>query len=303
MRRMGCEGTQGRKQTLHCIARCAGSLFTWMAIGLLAAAAMQVRADAGEKPGVADNAIDGAHSLPPKAAGEETAAPARGVRVLEINGDIRPALVQQVRNALKDVDGRRYPAGALLLLNSRGGDGMAAMQIGRIVRAAKAHTFVRGRCASACVFILAGGVVRSAPAGHGVGIHRPRLSGFVKGVGIVDIDPASNPNAAAALEAGNLRSQAFLREMGLPDALFQAMMATPSGEMRYLNAAELSEFGLSGFDAAYRDARAPEAAGRYGVTAEEFVRRTLLVPDRCAADTAAPQEFVRCYRRVLEKGE
>lgn len=303
MRHMEFEGRQSRKQTLRRIVLRAGKLCARMAIGLLAAAPMHVWADTGEKSGVAETTIDGAHALPPKPAGQETAAPTRGVRVLEINGDIRPALVQQVRSALKDVDARRYPAGALLLLNSGGGDGVAAMQIGRIVRAAKAHAFVRGRCSSACVFILAGGVVRSAPAERGVGIHRPRLTGFVKGQGVVDIDPASNPNAAAALEVGNRLSQAFLREMGLPDALFQAMMATPSGEMRYLDATELSEFGLSGFDAAYREARAPEAAGRYGVTAEEFVRRALLVQDRCVADNAAPQAFVGCYRRVLEKGE
>ena len=292
---------------MRSVALRAGNVCLWICISIAGSAAMLAQAEDGvkprEKPGLAEKTPDSAQRAGTKPDAQASVVPARGVRVLEINGDIRPALVQQVRNALQDTDASRHPAGALLLLNSRGGDGIAAMEIGRIVRAAKAHAFVRGRCASACVFILAGGVVRSAPAERGVGIHRPRLTGFVKGLGVVDINPASNPNAVAALDVSNRMSQAFLREMGLPEALFQAMMATPSSEMRYLDATELAEFGLSGFDAAYREARAPEAAGRYGLTEEDFVRRTMLVQDKCAAGKATPQEFVRCYRRVLEQGE
>ena len=106
---------------------------------------MLARAEDGVKPGIAENAPDSAVRPQTQPDTQAIVVPARGVRVLEINGDIRPALVQQVRNALQDTDPRRHPAGALLLLNSRGGDGIAAMEIGRIVRAAKAHAFVRGR--------------------------------------------------------------------------------------------------------------------------------------------------------------
>ena len=115
----------------------------------------------------------------------------------------------------------------MILLNSPGGDGLAAMEAGRLVRAAKAHVFVRGKCASACVFILAAGVVRGAPEGV-VGIHRARLTTFVKGIGVVDINTASNPNAVRVLEAGDRRTEDYLREMGMPDTLFQAMKGTPS---------------------------------------------------------------------------
>jgi hypothetical protein len=49
------------------------------------------------------------------------------------------------------------------------------MQIGRLLRKANAHVFVTGQCASACVFVLAAGVVRGAPA-YTVGIHRGRIT-------------------------------------------------------------------------------------------------------------------------------
>ena len=265
--------------------------------------------DAGDVPTVAESAAGGDAKpdpiQPAAPVGAATApAAAQGVRVVEINGKIQPGLVYKLRTALKDIDSRRFPAGALLLLNSDGGDGIAAMEIGRMVRAAKAHTFVRGRCASACVFIFAGGVVRSSPSERAaVGIHRPRLTGFVKGLGVVDINTASNQNAANALDVSNRLSEVFLREMGMPDALYKAMMATPPEQMRYLDVAELSALGLYGFDPAYRAARAPEGAGRYGVSAEEFVRRTMLVQDKCLEDKTTAHEFARCYRRVLQTGE
>ena len=227
----------------------------------------------------------------------------KSIKVIEIKGHIGPGLVQKLRSVLEDTDHERFPAGALLLIDSVGGDGLAAIEIGRMARAARAHVFVRGRCASACVFVLAGGVVRGSATGHAIAIHRPRLTTFVKGIGVVDIDPASNPDAARALEAGNRRTEEFLREMGLPDALFQAMMAVPSNQTKFLNEAELVEFGLLGFDHQYREARAPEAASHYKVSEEEFVRRTMLVHRKCVDGYATTRVLVRCYRRVLQTGE
>lgn len=235
--------------------------------------------------------------------GAAPAAAPRGVKVIEIKGGIGAGLVQTLRTALEDVEIDRLPAAAVLLLDSGGGDGLAAIEVGRLARAARAHVFVRGSCRSACVFILAGGVLRGSPAEHSVGIHRPRLTTFVRDVGVVDVNPASNPTAARALELANRRSRDYLREMGLPDALFGAMLAVPSEIMKFLSVTELAEYGLLGFDAAYLAAHGPVAAKRYGISEDEFVRRTLQVHDRCVSDYASAQQFVRCYARVLQAGE
>ena len=223
--------------------------------------------------------------------------------MIEVKGDIGPDLVKMLRGTLEAADPERLPAGAVLLIDSRGGDGLAAMEIGRMVRAARAHVFVRGRCTSACVFILAGGVVRGSAIEQTIGIHRPRLTTFVKNIGIVDINTASNPNAARALETANRRAEDFLREMGMPDELFRVMMAVPSEMTKFLSAHELAELGLLGFDDRYLAARAPAAADRYNVSEVEYMRRTMMVHDKCVAGFATPQAFVRCYRRVLESGE
>ncbi len=221
---------------------------------------------------------------------------------MEVNGAITAALVPKIRAALDAVEPDRFPAGAIVLLNSQGGDGIAAIEIGRIVRAAKAHVFVRGRCASACTYVLAGGVVRGAARDQAVAIHSPRLTTFVKGIGVVDINSASNPNAARALDAANQRSQDYFREMGMPEALYTAMMAAPSDQTRYLDVAELPALGLAGIDPAYRETRVPAAAAYYRISEDEYVRRTLAMPEICLVGRTPAQEFARCYGRVLQTG-
>lgn len=226
----------------------------------------------------------------------------RPVRVIEVKGPIGPGLVPKVREALEAADPDRLPAGAVLFLDSRGGDGLAAIEIGRLVRSAKAQVFVRGKCWSACVFILAAGVVRGAPD-RAVGIHRPRLTTFVKDIGMVDINPSSNPKAAKALEIADRRIADYLRDMGMPDALYKAMMATPSDQNRLLGSEELREFALSGIETAYGEAQAESVTARYKVTAQEYAVRAPQAQDKCLTPTATSAEFVRCYNRVLRTGE
>ncbi|MBI3371452.1 MAG: hypothetical protein HY017_06805 [Betaproteobacteria bacterium] len=205
----------------------------------------------------------------------------RPVVVIELNGLIRAAQVQEVRNALANVDRERVPAGAIFILDSKGGDGLAAIEIGRMAHAAKAHAFVRGRCASACLFIFAGSMVRAAPDGA-VGIHRARITRQVKGVGEVNVDLASTPRAAEFLEDTNRRMQAYLEEIGMPNTLFEAMMSVPPNRTRFLTRRELAEFGLL-----------PDSGSQ---------AKALAAQDRCAPATASAAQFARCYRLVAVPG-
>ena len=94
---------------------------------------------------------------PPPVPSRPLALPASREMVgIEIRGTITPRTLEQVRQSLSRVadsphTGGPFPAGGLILLDSSGGDGMAAMAIGRLARAARAHIFVAGRCSSACM--------------------------------------------------------------------------------------------------------------------------------------------------------
>lgn len=253
-------------------------------------------------PGLTGTLPTPASAAPAPAAPATAPAPSRGVIVVEINGTINQDLVHKVRRALEDADPQRIPAGALLILNSDGGNGLSAMEIGRIARAARAHAFVRGRCASACTFILAGAVMRGIAAERSVGIHRGRLTQAVKDRGSVTIDVNNNPDAAHVLEVVEQLTENYLREMGLPAAFFRAMQAVPSNQTRYLELAELERVGMLGFDPEYRSTRAAAGAAQFRISEEEFVQRTLRVAGLCLRPDTPASELVRCYRRVLQTG-
>ena len=143
-----------------------------------------------------------------QASGQVPVAPAAGATqadgpksvVVRLKGSISGKTLEAVRQALPRVRGDSLPAGLIVLLDSMGGDGVAAMNIGRLLRAGKAHVFVTGQCASACIFVLAAGVIRGAPA-YTVGIHRGRLTATdPKTGGTREIDVAKDANAARTLE-------------------------------------------------------------------------------------------------------
>jgi ATP-dependent protease ClpP protease subunit len=137
---------------------------------------------------------------------------------------------------------------AVIHLDSPGGSVSAAMRIGELVRMGGMRTTVSryDECSSACVLILAAGVIRVLFDGR-IGIHRPSFS-EESGASML------NPEYATAQyneTADKVRS--YLRRMGMSDDLFTAMLRVPSGQMRYLSAKELQSFGLDGEDPAWAE--------------------------------------------------
>lgn len=102
-----------------------------------------------------------------------------------IAGTLNNRQVDQLRAAIGKMRGEALPTGLIIILDSSGGDGRAAIAMGRMARENNAHIFVKGTCRSACVFLLAGGVYRDARA-FAIGIHRGRITRTVPGQGEVD---------------------------------------------------------------------------------------------------------------------
>lgn len=231
-------------------------------------------------------------------AGKEPSADAVPVVVVHLRGLIGPRDLPRLRAAFAGARADAHPSGALLLLDSEGGDGLAAMEIGRMARAARAHVFVTGRCASACALILAAGVVRAAPGGS-VGIHRGRIE---RSAGASSSAPsAGEETRRQLLETAEALIKEYLEEMGVP-RLYRAMQAVPSNLSRWPDAAELAALGLTGVHARWRAAALPALAARYGIDAETFLVRAARVPEACAASSEPAAEFIRCYRGVLREG-
>jgi len=238
-------------------------------------------------------AQDAATALPPKAA-------ATGPRVVGIGfrGPIKAGDVERLRQAIALAGEERVPARLVVFFESGGGDGLAAMQIGRMLRHAKAHVFVVKRCASACLFAYVGGVYRDALPGT-LGIHRGRITATVEQGRIVDVDPGASPVARMFLTDAEAQMQEHLLGMGMPPELFNAMQAVGPHDMRWLNVEEAAQLGLTGFDPAYLAERAREMQARYGIAEAEYVRRSSTVLPRCAGLTGQHAQFIACYRTQL----
>ncbi len=234
----------------------------------------------------------------------EPRSPQQGqVVVMAIKGQISKKVLESVRGSISNVSGDPIPAGLIVLLDSPGGDGVAAMRIGEILRANRAHVFVTGQCASACIFILASGVVRGAPA-YTVGIHRGRITKTDENAKILEeIDVKTNPQARELLERFEKAVPIYFAQMGMPPDLFQAMQSHQYKGVYRLNNEEIVFYGLSGFEPNYLEARAAlyeKMTGPYHMDKDELHRRTLKVASRCAEFDQKHTAFINCYKQVLK---
>ena len=225
------------------------------------------------------------------------------VVVMAIKGQISKKVLATIRSSIGNVTSDPVPAGLIVLLDSPGGDGIAAMKIGEILRANKAHVFVTGQCASACIFVLASGVVRGAPA-YTVGIHRGRITKSDENAKILEeIDIKTNPQARELLERFEKAVPVYFAQMGMPPELFQAMQSHQFKGVYRLSNEEITFYGLTGFEPKYLDARAElyeKMQGPYHMDRDELHRRTLKVASRCAEFDQKHTAFISCYKQVLK---
>jgi hypothetical protein len=238
----------------------------------------------------------------PQARAEDPQAiPPRQI-VTVISGRISGKHVLALHAALELMDPNGHSVGPLLLLlDSLGGDGLAAMELGRMARAARARAYVTGRCASACMLILAGCVVRHA-ADRTVGIHSGAVERFEQDKGLVEIDPRSDDSAKHTLDEGYEELTKYLDEMGMTPALYRAMRAVPFQQVKWLSAKEMEMLGVVGTDPTYGEALVRASAQAYGISEDRFVRRSESVLRWCAAVKSRPADFVACHDEVLRTG-
>ena len=225
------------------------------------------------------------------------------IKVIHIKGPISRKLLANLKQNITPSESDPVPAGLIVFLDSRGGDGMAAIEIGRILRKANAHVFVNGECSSACILVLAGGVVRGAPT-FSVGIHQARVtlssdSGIIK----KEVDSNEDPVAKALLAKFNSSAKVYFSDMEIPPDLFIAMQSHPTKRVYRLSSPEITAYGLNGIEEEYLKQRTDMYAqrpGRWPKDPDELTRRTMKVPTECMAFDANPVDFTKCYRKVLQ---
>jgi hypothetical protein len=121
--------------------------------------------------------------------------------------------------------------------DSNGGNILAAMAYGRMIRSLGLATFQlrASQCASACTLAFVGGVIRQAEPGA-IGVHQ---SSFAPGAGL------DGPSAVAAIQTMTAQIMSYLTEMGVDPKLLQVSLSVPSDDMRYLTASEMQNYGVT----------------------------------------------------------
>lgn len=223
---------------------------------------------------------------------------------VNISGEITRKDIEPFRAVVAEVikiRGQR-DANITLHLNSKGGDVLAAIEIGRLARTANATAWAVETCASSCVFILAGAVLRNA--GNHVGIHRLTFS---------ELDTKANyREVRGRMDKLEQAVRTFLKDMDIPESLLDAMKAVPPERIRWLSSDELEQFRLSGFDPTHQEMMDSRLAARAGISKQEYTRRTAFAEQECdfiregmlvsQLDQATKQHFA-CVERVMKTGK
>jgi hypothetical protein len=173
-------------------------------------------------------------------------APAQGGCVARVcvlaTGEIGPSSAAEFQAFVRK---QKVPRGAVVVLNSQGGDVLAALALGGQIRNAGLATAVQaydraaarfvhgGDCASACAFVFIGGVERTVADGARVGVHQmyPRVR-------MADDDTISDMQFLTALVA------LHIDRMGAGTGMLVLALRTSRQDMRWLSAAELGRFGV-----------------------------------------------------------
>jgi hypothetical protein len=160
----------------------------------------------------------------------------RGRPVLFIRGKIGAAAAGWFRDRL---DEAHLATGDTVLMSSPGGDLSQAVIVGEIIRSRGLATAVGvvdasgqvrpSYCASACVFVYAGGKPRYGVEGSILGVHR-----FVTPV------PGSDPVAETQRTTG--MALGYMTRMGVSSAVVEAMSAT--SDVRWLGVREAAAMNL-----------------------------------------------------------
>lgn len=223
---------------------------------------------------------------------------------IEIYGEIKAADIQSVSKQIKLMQSESYQRSNNLdessmqqlkvSLDSQGGDLLAAMEIGRLLRKSNAWTVVSvgAECSSACIFILASGVTRSVQGSSvRLGLHRPRF----------DQKMFSNLDATKAKALYNRlieRCRVYLREMGISDRLLEDMLRIESNKVAYQDREYAENLLLVGDDPAFQEwARAKLIKEQGG----DAVHAMDLFVECMNAGIQSEEECKRRYQETVER--
>ena len=136
-------------------------------------------------------------------------------------------------------DGYKLKLNAVVL-HTAGGNSSSAREMGELIRQRKLNTYVGPDdfCASACIYVLAGGIVRMAFGT--VNVHRTTYT---------EIRPIEK--LEKWLKITDEQTRTFIERMGLSPLLSDAIITTPNWASRTLDELDKKRWGVHGTERMY----------------------------------------------------
>jgi hypothetical protein len=194
---------------------------------------------------------------------------------LRIHGRITNETFKELNQALSEIEKNKQK---IILnavqLDSNGGSGEAARQIGKLIRQKKLNTYVgkSSSCDSACVFILIGGVQRYA-FGE-VGVHRSTFA----------IEVPNDKFVKPFIEETVKLNTDYIKSMGISMMLSDAMETTESWKIRSLTEVEKRQWQVFGTDRLEEELLFNQIARERHISRNEFINIFKTNYDDCLKD-------------------
>lgn len=184
-----------------------------------------------------------------------------GTQWIVAEGDIVPGSADEFRALSR----RQNLQGARVLISSRGGSLLAALQLGiefrrqgaavavaRIARTGGGMAPVSGVCMSACVYALAGARTRVVPSGSAVGVHasfKPERRN-----GRLYLPQGRSPDEGGLDEIKGR----YFAAMGVDPSIVRLESGVSPNQIRRLSGSELRQYGLTASGARQGRGSAPD---------------------------------------------
>ncbi|MCF8169283.1 MAG: hypothetical protein K9K38_05535 [Rhodoferax sp.] len=171
-----------------------------------------------------------------------------------------------------------------VLIDSSGGNVDEAMDIGTFIKRLGLNVEAKGKCFSACVFILAGGNSRFTVFAK-VGIHRPYFK---------ELDASSDVSQVSQKRQQLLNKiRTYFVAMDVNPSLADDMLSTPPDRITILSESELEKYRLNIQDANYEEQYNAIQAKHYGITSSEYRRRNSAADQQCGKTYKRDYDCVR----------
>ncbi len=222
--------------------------------------------------------------------------------VINIHGKISRLLLDKIRKTTQRLPvENRFPPSLVVTLDSLGGDGEAAIEIGRLLRNYNAHIFVTNRCGSACVFIYAGGAFRAAIP-NSIGIHQPRVTISDNNARILkELDVNKNEVAQTMLNNFDNKANEYFIAMGIGNGFYERVQSQKTKELYWLDEKEIEKYQLSGYTAETLNAVTNDLNLKNNNNPDK--NKTILnsqnVLKECVYYKNEPSNFLKCYVKVM----